>query len=83
MTLLFKDSTLMTVVVCSYLPGALKLVVADLVLQVVSEDVSDRQLFSPLMKTRQRISDVQHHSALIYDLHAEGHSADLTWGEGV
>lgn len=64
-----------------YLACTFRLVVADLILEVVFEDVSNAELLLVLMDAGQRVCDVDNDSAFICFLHSECHSTDVTWGE--
>lgn len=61
-----------------YLAGASRLVVADLVLEVLLENVSDGPLLPLSIDVGQRISDAHDRFALLFNLHSEIHSADVT-----
>lgn len=61
-----------------YLSGALRLVIADLVLEIILEDVSDGELLVFFVDGRQRIGDVHEDRGFIQLLHGELSSTDVT-----
>lgn len=67
------------VLAVEYLSCASRFVVADLVLEVIFENISDCELLPMLMDTGHRISDGHSHSTLLYNLQIELDSTDLTW----
>lgn len=64
-----------------YLACASRLVVADLVHEVIFENISNAELLPILMDTGQRICDVDSHCPFIYSLHSNFNSTDVTWEE--
>lgn len=61
-----------------YLSRISGLVIADLVLEVTLENVSDAELLSIIMETGEGILDGHAHFALFHHLHCEICSTDLT-----
>lgn len=64
-----------------YLSCASRLVVADLIIKIFFQNVSDAELLLTIINGGQRISDVHYYSSVIQWLHSETHSADVTWGQ--
>lgn len=61
-----------------YLPSTSSFVIADLILEVFLQNVSYGELLPSHVNAGHRVGDVDEDAALVYILHSEAHSADVT-----
>lgn len=61
-----------------YLPCTSRFVIADLILEVFLQNVSDGELLPPQVNAGRGVGDVDEDSGLVHVLHGERHGADVT-----